>query len=253
MRDASSRPRRSPRAIRPQRARVIVEVRRRCLTPARTAQSLAVSESTLSRVPARAGLSHLRALVPSEPAVRCEHAHPGDLVHIDTKKLGRIVRTGQRITDNRRDSVDGAGWEFLFVAVDDHARFAFTQTQPDARRPSAIGFLNVVVEHFAGLGTMVRRILTDNGSAFRSKRFAHACTRLGLKHSLTRPDRPQTNGKAERFIQFALRQRACGIAYRRPSTRAAMLKRWTHHDDWHRPYHGIGGCRTRQPTPAHWK
>ena len=241
LRDASSRPRRSPRAIAPERALVIVELRRRYLTQARIAQSLGVSESTVSRVLARAGLSHLRDLVPSEPVVRYEHAHPGDLVHIDTKKLGRIVRTGHRITGNRRDSVDGAGWEFLFVAVDDHARLAFTQMKPDERRPSAIGFLNTMVKHFAGLGVAVRRILTDNGSAFRSKRFARACARLGLKHSFTRPYRPQTNGKAERFIQSALREWAYGIAYGRSSERTAMLKRWTHHYNWHRPHHGIGG------------
>ena len=242
LRDASSRPRLSPRALAPDRALVIVELRRRRLTQARIARSLGVSESTVSRVLQRAGLSRWRDLEPSDPAVRYEHRHPGDLVHLDTKKLGRILRPGHRITGDPRDRVPGAGWEFLFVAIDDHARIAFTQMKPDERRPSAIAFLRATVAYFAGLAVTVRRILTDNGSAFRSKRFAAACRKLGLKHSFTRPYRPQTNGKAERFIQSALREWAYGIDYRRSSQRTAMLNRWTHHYNWHRPHQGIGGA-----------
>lgn len=242
LRDASSRPRLSPRAISSQRALAIVELRRRRLTQARIARSLGVSESTVSRVVGRAGLAKLSDLKPSDPTVRYEHAAPGDLVHIDTKKLGRIVRTGHRITGDRRDTVEGAGWEFLFVAVDDHARIAFTQMKPDERQDSAIAFLRATVAYFASLGVTVRRLLTDNGSAFHSKRFARACHRLGLKHSFTRPYRPQTNGKAERFIQSALREWAYGIAYGRSSERTTMLRRWTHHYNWHRPHQGIGGA-----------
>ena len=242
LRDASSRPRVSPRAIAPEWALAVVELRRRRLTQARIARSLGVSASTVSRVLTRAGLSRWRDLEPSEPVVRYEHEHPGDMVHLDTKKLGRIVRTGHRITGNPRDSVAGAGWEFLFVAVDDHARIAFTQMKPDERRGCAIAFLRATVAYFAGLGVTVRRILTDNGSAFRSKRFKRACELLGLKHSFTRPYRPQTNGKAERFIQSALREWAYGISYGRSSERTAMLKRWTHQYHWHRPHQGIGGA-----------
>lgn len=124
--DRSSRPRRSPRSIAPGTALAIVELRRRLLTQGRIAASLAVSKSTVGRVLARAGLSRLSDLQPSEPVVRYEHERPGELIHIDTKKLGRIVRPSHRVTGNRRDSVDGAGWEFLFVAVDDHARVGFT-------------------------------------------------------------------------------------------------------------------------------
>ena len=173
--------------------------------------------------------------------VRYEHAHPGDLLHIDTKKLGCIVRMGHRVTGNPRDSVEGAGWEFLFVAVDDHARIGFTQMKPDECQDSAIAFLRASVAYFAGLGVTLRRVLTDNGSAFRSKRFAAACRRLGLQHSFTRPYRPQTNGKAERFIQSALREWAYGIPYHHSTERTAMLKRWNHHYNWHRPHQGIGG------------
>lgn len=241
LRDASSRPRQSPRAIAPSTALAIVELRRRFLTHARIAQSLGVSASTVSRVLARAGLSRWADLVPSEPVVRYEHAHPGDLLHIDTKKLGRIERMGHRITGNPRDSVDGAGWEFLFVAVDDHARIGFTQMKPDERKDSAVAFLRASLAYFAGLGVTLRRVLTDNGSAFRSKRFATACRRCGLQHSFTRPYRPQTNGKAERFIQSALREWAYGVPYHHSTERTAMLRRWNHHYNWHRPHQGIGG------------
>ena len=210
LRDRSSRPRLSPRAISSAKALAIVELRRRRLIQARIAASLGVSKSTVGRVLARAGLSRLRDLEPSEPVVRYEHAHPGDLVHIDTKKLGRIERMSHRITGNRRDTVGGAGWEFLFVAIDDHARIGFTDMYPNERQGSAVQFLQNTVAYFRSLGVQVKRVLTDNGSAFRSKAFAKACCRLRLKHSFTRPYRPQTNGKAERFIQSALREWAYG-------------------------------------------
>jgi transposase InsO family protein len=241
LRDRSSRPHCSPRAIAPDQALAIVQMRRRRLTQARIARSLRLSKSTVSRVLARVGLSRLRDLEPSEPLVRYEHEHPGDLVHIDTKKLGRIERMGHRITGNPRDHTNGAGWEFLFVAVDDHARIGFTQIKPHERTACAIAFLRATVAYFTTLGVKVRRILTDNGSAFRSKRFAQACRGLGLKHSFTRPYRPQTNGKAERFIQSALREWGYGIAYHHSSERTAMLSRWNHHYNWHRPHQGIQG------------
>ena len=239
--DRSSRPAYSPRTIDPSKALAIVELRRRRLTQARIAASLGVSKSTVGRVLARAGLSRLRDLEPSEPVVRYEHAHPGDLLHIDTKKLGRIERMSHRITGNRRDGVKGAGWEFLFVAIDDHARIGFTDLYPDERKSSAVQFLRNAVAYYRSLGVRVRRLLTDNGSAFRSKTFARACRRLRLKHRFTRPYRPQTNGKAERFIQSALREWAYGIPYNHSSERAQMLDRWIHHYNWHRPHQGIGG------------
>jgi transposase InsO family protein len=239
--DRSSRPKRSPRAIAPSKALAIVELRRRRLVQGRIAASLGVSKSTVGRVLARAGLSKLRDLAPSEPPLRYEHAQPGDLLHIDTKKLGRIERLGHRITGNRRDSVQGAGWEFLFVAIDDRARIGFTELYADERKRSAVQFLKNTVAYFARLGVRLRRVLTDNGSAFRSKAFAKACQRLGLKHRFTRPYRPQTNGKAERFIQSALREWAYGIPYHHSLERKAMLSRWLHHYNWHRPHQGIGG------------
>jgi transposase InsO family protein len=241
LRDVSSRPRVSPRAIAPATALAIVELRRRFLTQARIARSLGVSPSTVSRVLRRAQLSRWSDLVPSEPVVRYEHEQPGDLIHIDTKKLGRIERMSHRVTGNRRDSFGGAGWEYLFVAVDDHARVGFTQMKPNERKSCAVAFLRASVKYFAQLGVTVRRVLTDNGSAFRSKSFAEACGKLGVRHLFTRAYRPQTNGKAERFIQSALREWAYGIPYHHSSERTAMLNRWTHHYNWHRPHLGIGG------------
>ena len=239
--DHSSRPKVSPRTISAETAAAIVELRRRRLTQVRIACSVGVSPATVSRVLARAGLARLSDLEPSEPLVRYEHAHPGDLLHIDTKKLGRIERMGHRVTGDRRDTIEGAGWEYLFVAVDDHARIGFTQMKPNERRSCAIAFLHASVRYFAQLGVTVRRVLTDNGPAFRSRRFAAACRRLRRKHKFTRAYRPQTNGKAERFIQSALREWAYGIPYRHSSERTAMLSRWLHHYNWHRPHRGIGG------------
>ena len=248
--DASSRPLRSPRSIEPATALLIVELRRRRLLHSKIARSVGVSESTVSRVLARAGLSKLSDLQPAEPVQRYEHAAPGDLLHIDTKKLGRIERPSHRVTGNRRDSVDGAGWETLFVAVDDHARIAFTAMHPDEKKPQAVQFLRDAVAYYAKLGITTRRLLTDNGAAFRSKDFAHACKQLGIVHKFTRAYRPQTNGKAERFIQSALREWAYGWTYQHSTERTQALNSWQHHYNWHRPHAGIGGAAPMSRLPA---
>ena len=240
LRDRSSRPKRSPRSISTTKALAILELRRRRLIQARIAASVDVSKSTVGRVLAGAGLSRLKDLEPSEPVVRYEHAHPGDLIHIDTKKLGRIERMGKRIPGSSHNPI-GAGWEYLFVAIDDHARIGFTDMYPDEAKASAVQFLQNTVAYFRSLGVHPKRILTDNGSAFRSTDFASACRTFKLKHRFTRPYRPQTNGKAERFIQSALREWAYGIPYNHSSERTAMLERWMHHYNWHRPHQGIRG------------
>ena len=239
--DASSRPIRSPRAIDGSKALLIVELRKRRMIQSRIARSVGVSESTVSRVLSRAGLSKLSDLEPAEPVVRYEHEAPGNLLHIDTKKLGRIVRPSHRVTGNRRDSVDGAGWETLFVAVDDHARVAFTAMHPDEKKEQAVAFLRQTVAYYARLGVTVKRLLTDNGAAFRSKPWREACVELGIKHQFTRAYRPQTNGKAERFIQSALREWAYGWIYKNSAQRAKALALWQHHYNCHRPHSGIGG------------
>ncbi len=207
--DAASRPARSPRSIAPATALLIAELRQHRLLQRQIARQMGVSASTVSRVLARAGLSRLSDLQPREPVQRYEHEAPGNLLHIDNidnKKLGRIARPGHRVTGNRRDTVDGVGWEYLFIAVDDHARITYTAMHPDETKGSAVKCLHDAVAWYAGLGVRVRRLLTDNGSAFRSHEFARACQELGIRHKFTRPYRPQTNGKAERFIQSALRE-----------------------------------------------
>ena len=241
LRDRSSRPRLSPRSIAPATALAIVEVRRHRLTQARIAASLGVSKSTVGRVLARAGLSHLKDLEPIAPVVRYEHEVAGDLLHIDIKRLGRIERPSHRVTGNRRDTFGGAGWEFLFVAIDDHARIGFTDMYPDETKASAAQFMRNAVAYYKSLGVRVKELLTDNGSAFRSKDFAKTCAELSVKHRFTRPYRPQTNGKAERFIQSALREWAYGFIYQNSIQRTDHLDAWIHHYNWHCPHQGIGG------------
>jgi len=239
--DRSSRPRLSPRAIAPAKALAIVELRRHRLTHARIAASLGISKSTVGRVLARAGLSHLKDLEPITPVLRYEHAAAGDLLHIDTKRLGRIVRPGHRVTGDRHGPFGSAGWEFLFVAIDDHARIGFTDMYQDEGKASAVQFVRNAVAYYKSLGVQIKRLLTDNGSAFRSKDFAQACAELNVKHRFTRPYHPQTNGKAERFIQSALREWAYGFVYQNSLQRTDQLDAWIHHYNWHRPHQGIGG------------
>ena len=238
--DKSSRPARSPRAIAPSVALAIVELRRKLFLQARIASYMGVSKATVSRVLRRAGLSRLSDLQPSEPVQRYERESPGDLLHIDIKKLARFEQVGHRITGNRRQNSRGSGWDYLFVAIDDHSRMAFTQIHPDERRESATRFLRAATDYFATLGVSVQRLLTDNGSAFRSHDFRRVCAELGITHKFTRAYRPQTNGKAERFIQSALREWAYGHAYPSSVERGLALPHWNHFYNWHRPHQGIG-------------
>ena len=238
--DRSSKPALSPRQLEPGKALAIVELRRKRLTQARIAEALGVSKSTVSRVLTRMGMSKLRDLEPSEPVVRYEHDAPGDLLHLDTKKLGRIERPSHRVTGNRRDSVGGAGWEFLFVAIDDHARIGFSDMYPNERQESAVQFLRNAVAYFASLGVRIKAVLTDNGSAFRSKDFNRACVKLRLKHRYTRAYRPQTNGKAERFIRTMLGGWAYGALYRNSTERTAALDGWIDYYNHHRRHSALG-------------
>jgi len=171
---------------------------------------------------------------------RYEREAPGDLLHIDIKKLGRFSGVGHRITGDYTKRTRGLGYDYLFVAVDDHARVAFTAMRPDERKDSAESFLREAVAYFARLGVSVQRVLTDNGPAFHSFAFGGACAELGIKQKFTRAYRPQTNGKAERFIQSALREWAYGRVYATSEARRAALPAWNHFYNWHRPHHGIG-------------
>ncbi len=185
--DASSWPMRLPQCIDESKSLLIVELRRRRMLQSRIAHYAGVSASTVSRVPARAGLSRLSDQQPAESVIRYEHEAPGDMLHIYTKKLGRIVRPSHRVAGNRRDSVDGAGWVTLFVAIDDHARIAFTAMHPNEKKHEAIAFMHNAVAYYAQLGVRVKCLLNDNGAAFRSKEFAAACKALGAQHKFTRP------------------------------------------------------------------
>jgi len=241
--DKSSRPARSPRAIEPGVALAIVELRRKLFLQTRIASYMGVSKATVSRVLRRAGLSRLSDLQPREPVQRYERDAPGELLHIDIKKLGRIERAGHRVTGTREGRIQGAGWEYVFVAVDDHSRIAFTQLHPDERKESAVAFLRAAHAYYAQLGVTIQRLITDNGPAFHSNTFFDACHQLDITHRFTRAYRPQTNGKAERFIQSALREWAYGRAYNHSAQRRAALPIWNHFYNWHREHHGIG-CQT---------
>ncbi len=200
------------------------------------ARTVGRSVAPVSRWLGAAGLSSLMALDPQPAVLRYERATPGELLHLDTKKLGRIVRPSHRVTGNRRDSVDGAGWEFAHVAIDDHSRVGFVQMRDDERKTSAVDFLRAAVAHYAALGVRVRRILTDNGSAYRSRLFARTCHSLGLAHSFTQPYRPQNNGTAERFIQTCLREWAYGRIWANSAERSPWLPAFLAYYNTRRPH-----------------
>ena len=237
--DKSSRPEKSPRSIEPHVALAIVELRRKLFLQARIASYMGVSRATVSRVLRRAGLSRLSDLRPDEPVQRYERDNPGELLHIDIKKLGRFDKVGHRITGDRTQRARNVGWDFVFVAVDDHSRLAFTRVYPDETKLSAEAFLRAAVGYFASMGVTIERVLTDNGMSFRSGLFGEACLELGIGQKFTRAYRPQTNGKAERFIQSALREWAYGHAYANSDQRREALPVWNHFYNWHRPHHGI--------------
>jgi len=248
--DKSSRPARSPRAIDERVAATIVELRRKLLLQSTIAAYMGVSKATVSRVLKRAGLSRLSDLRPAEPIQRYERQTPGELLHIDIKKLGRFHEVGHRITGDRQRRSRHAGWDFVFVAVDDHSRIAFTQIYPDERKESARSFLQAAVHYFASLNVLVQRVITDNGPAFRSGAFAETCLQHGIAQKFTRAFRPQTNGKAERFIQSALREWAYGRPYDDSEARRRALPAWNHFYNWHRRHHGIGCLPPMSRLPA---
>jgi transposase InsO family protein len=216
----------------------IAELRRQRWTGEQIAREVAVSPATVSRVLQRLGLNKLKALEPAEPVRRYERENPGELIHIDIKKLGRFDRVGHRITGDRtgQSNARGIGWEFVHVCIDDHSRIAFAQVMPTERKECAIAFLKAAIAYYKGLGVTVQRVMTDNGSCYVSKAFRKACKRLRLKHIRTKAYTPKTNGKAERFIQTALREWAYAQAYPTSDRRAQQLPIWLHRYNWHRPH-----------------
>jgi len=240
LRDRTSRPGRTRSTLDEALERSIEQLRRLRMPLRRIAELVGRSVSTVARLLARLGLSSLRALDPVRPVVRYEHVAPGEMLHIDTKKLGRIVRPSHRVTGDRRDSVDGAGWEFAHVAIDDHSRAGFVQMHVDEKKGSAIAFLEASVAHYAAHGVRIKRLLTDNGPAYRSKLFNKTCQALGIKHTYTRPYTPQTNGKAERFIQTCLREWAYGRIWNNSQERTSWLPAFLDYYNNRRDHSALG-------------
>jgi transposase InsO family protein len=251
--DRRSVPKRIPHRTPPERVAAICALRRLHLTGAEIAEALGMALSTVSAVLLREGMGKRSRLTPPEPPNRYERRRPGELVHIDIKKLGRIVVPGHRVTGNRRqaayrtriDTPDGrklatAGWEFVHVAVDDHSRLAYAEVLPDETATSAIAFLRHAVAFYGRHGITVERVMTDNGSAYRAHKHRLACHQLALKHITTRPYRPRTNGKAERFIQTLTRRWAHGQLYANSTERTAALPAWLAHYNYTRPHGSLG-------------
>ena len=252
--DRSSRPH---RLYRPTPAAIVEQVealRRQRFTGKQIAADVGVSPATVSRILRRLGLNRIAALEPVEPVRRYEREHPGELIHIDIKKLGRFDQVGHRITGDRtrqssrrgtrQGKAWGAGWEFVHVSIDDASRVAFSRILPDEKKESAVAFLHAAVAYYESLGVKVARVMTDNGPCYKSFDFRDACRDLGLKHIRTRPYTPKTNGKAERFIQTALREWAYAQAYPNSARRAEELPIWLHRYNWHRPH---GSLKSKPP------
>jgi len=240
LQDRSSRPMSSPKRTPEQLEARILKLRRKRHTGREIADELSMARSTVGVVLRRHGVHRLRLLAPSEPVVRYEKQRPGELLHFDTKKLGRIKGIGHRITGQRQGRVSGVGWEFAHVCVDDATRLAYVEVLGDERGETCAGFLQRAVGWFACLGVTAERLLTDNGSAYTSGTFATAAINCGLRHSFTRPYRPQTNGKAERFIQTLIRGWAYGRPYRTSAARTRALASWLDNYNHHRQHAGIG-------------
>jgi transposase InsO family protein len=240
--DRSSRPHGSPNQT-PQATCDAVEVlRRQRYTGEQIARQLAISPATVSRILRRLGLNRIHALEPAEPVRRYERERPGELIHVDIKKLGKFNQIGHRITGDRsgQSNSRGVGWEYVHICIDDHSRIGFADIMSDQKKRSAVAFLKAAVAYYASLGVRVERVMTDNGSCYKSFAFRRACKRLGLRHIRTKPYTPKTNGKAERFIQTSLREWAYAYAFENSKQRKLQLPTWLHRYNWHRPHAGIG-------------
>ena len=242
LRDRSSRPHSSPSQTAPAVCAAVEALRRQRYTGKQIATELGLSAATVSRILRRLGLNKIKALQPAEPIRRYARDHPGEMIHLDIKKLGRIKGIGHRITGDRTGQSNnrGVGWEFVHVAIDDASRIAFAKVMTSERRRSATAFLKAALAYYESLGIKVERVMTDNGSCYKSFAFRRLCKRLGLKHIRTKPYTPKTNGKAERFIQTSLREWAYAKAYQHSHQRTDDLPIWLHRYNWHRPHAGIG-------------
>jgi transposase InsO family protein len=245
--DRCSAPRSVPLRTSEERVAVIASLRRLRMTGAEIAEALTMPLSTVSGILTRIGLGKLWRLEPLEPPNRYEKQRPGELVHVDVKKLGRISGgAGHRVTGNRRrqgssdHSARATGWEYVHVAIDDATRLVYVEVLDDEKATTAVGFLRRAVAHFAAFGIHVERLMTDNGSAYRATIHALACKTLGIKHLRTRPYRPRTNGKAERFIRTLLGGWAYGAIYRDSNERQRALAGWLDFYNHRRPHRSLG-------------
>jgi transposase InsO family protein len=239
LQDRSSRPHRLHRPTPQVVVEEIERLRRQRWTGKQIAAETGVSPATVSRVLRRLGLNKLSALEPAEPIRRYERDNPGELIHIDIKKLGRIGSVGHRITGRQTGVVNrhlGIGWEYVHVCIDDASRIAFVKVMVNQRKESAVAFLEAAIAYYAKLGVRIERVMTDNGSCYRSMRFRTVCKQHCLRQIFTKPYTPKTNGKAERFIQTALREWAYAQAYNNSDQRSAELIHWLHRYNWHRPH-----------------
>ena len=240
MRDRSSRPRHSPRRTSSELMAQVVALRRQLLPAYQIAQATRLSPATISRILQRARLNRWRHLHPVPPIVRYEHPAPGDLLHLDIKGMTRYQQVSIRGDGRRRGRPQFAGWQALHVAIDDHSRLAFSRMLPNQQAETAITFLRAAVAFYAHHGISIRRLLTDNGSCYRSRLFRAACLQLGIQHRFTRPYTPRTNGKAERFIQTALREWAYVRHYLNSDERDQQLLPWLQYYNFHRPHGSLG-------------
>lgn len=238
--DRSSRPHRSPRQLSRKLVDRIEALRRRRYTGLRIAEELKLAISTVSLWLRRLGLGRLRDLEPKPVVVRYEKKRPGELLHLDTKKLGKIRGIGHRITGNRRGSGHGLGWEFLHVCIDDATRVAYAEVLPDEKGVTATAFVQRAIAWFEDRDVHVERVMTDNGSCYISKLFRRTLAELGIRHIRTRPYRPQTNGKAERFIRTAKNEWAYARPYRSSAVRTRLLQGFLNRYNRRRPHRGIG-------------
>jgi len=241
--DRSSAPRRCPRRVSPQRVAEIERLRRQRLTAPAIARALGMARSTVGLVLRRLGLGRLKALEPRPPVIRYERGRPGEMIHLDIKKLGKIEGVGHRFLPRGpgMHGNKGHGWDFLHVCVDDASRLAYTEILPSERQADTTAFLQRALDWLGRHGVTVERVMTDNGSAYRSKLFAQALRQAGLRHVRTRPYTPRTNGKAERFIQTSLREWAYAQPYRSSAERTLAAQRWITTYNLSRPHAGIGG------------
>jgi transposase InsO family protein len=236
LQDRSSRPHRSPRRLPDRLADHVIQLRRQRLPGYLIAQRTGLSPASVSRILRRVRLSRWRDLNPPPPVQRYERQTPGELLHLDIKGMTRFSEVSLRGDGRLRGKHRHPGFLALHVAVDDHSRIAFTQVLPDQKADTTIQFLNSAVEFFAALGIAVRALLTDNGSCYRSAPFRQACQRMQLKHHRTRPYTPRTNGKAERFIQTALREWAYAKHWPDSDQRDQNLQPWTDYYNHQRPH-----------------